>query len=195
MFARNNLQFKIGGIVAIAASGFWLPIGALISKQMARHERGFPLWSVLQAMASTIGAWIFGFPILIWYVAAFTPERDPQVTAALNEFAWLAFLTPIVAFTLQVLPVIVICFTSEVHGQYTAFPRWFGYLSIWALAVGEIPVLAIIFKSGPAAWNGLISFWCPAIGYSIWLTTFSYLLWRAIQHQTQTEPEFQRIAV
>jgi hypothetical protein len=187
IFATDNMRFRIGGIVMMAAAGFWLPIGAVISMQLARHESGFPIWSVLQAMASTLGAWFFAFPVLIWYVAAFTVTRNPEITTTMNEFAWLAFLTPIAAFTLQLLPMIVICFTSQVDGRYTAFPRWLGYLSIWMIGAGEIPVMAILFKTGPFAWNGLISFWCAAVGYGIWISAVAFLLLRAVRHQAATE--------
>jgi len=183
IFATDNMRFRIGGVVMMASAGFWLPIGAVISMQLARHESGFPIWSMLQAMASTLGAWLFAFPVLIWYVAAFTVTRNQEITTTLNEFAWLAFLTPIAAFTLQLLPIIVICLTSQVDGRYTAFPRWLGYLTIWMVGVGDIPVTAVLFKTGPFAWNGLISFWCAVVAYGIWLSAVAFVLLRAVRQQ------------
>jgi len=187
IFATDNIRFRIGAVVMMGAAGFWLPIGAVISKQLARHESGFPIWAVLQAMASTIGAWLFAFPVLIWSVAAFNVTRNPEITSTLNEFAWLAFLTPIAAFAVQLLPMVVISLTSHVDGPYTAFPRWLGYLSIWMIGIGEIPVMAILFKTGPFAWNGLIVFWCPVAAFSIWLSAVVFLLLRAVRHQATTE--------
>jgi hypothetical protein len=193
IFAHDSMRLRVGGIIMMAAAGFWLPFGAVISMQMARHETGFPIWSVLQAMASTLGALFFAFPVLIWYVAAFTARRNPEITTTLNELAWLAFLTPIAAFTLQLLPMIVICLTSREDGRYTAFPRWLAYLTIWTLFVGELPVTTIVFKTGPLAWNGLV-FWCALIGYSMWFVAVSFLLLRAVRHQSPIRSEELTIA-
>lgn len=182
LYADGGTRFRIGVIVMMATGGFWLPLGAVISLQLARHERGFPLWSVLQAMSSAVGAWIFAFPVLLWGVAAFTVTRDPQITLMLHEFSWLAFLAPIAAFTFQLLPVIVVAMTTKTDDAHSAFPRWIGYLTFWMLAAGDLPVLIFLFKSGPFAWNGLV-FWLALFGYAIWLLPLSYCLLRAIRRQ------------
>lgn len=183
IYSEHNKTLLVDAIIMMATAGFWLPIGAVISMQMRRHETGFPIWTLLQAMASTLGALFFALPVLFWYVTGFTAERNPEITATFNELSWLTFLTPIAAFTLQLLPMIVIGFTSDVDGPYTAFPRWMSYLTIWMIGMGDIPVLAILFKSGPFAWNGVVGFWCPALGYSVWITALALVLLRAIRHQ------------
>jgi hypothetical protein len=43
----------------------------------------------------------------------------------------------------------------------------------------------VLFKSGPFAWNGLVGFWCPALGFSVWITALAFALLRAIRHQAK----------
>jgi hypothetical protein len=186
-YAEHNTRCRIGGVVAMAAAGFWLAYGAVISAQMVRHESGFPIWSVLQAMASTFGAIIFAIPVLFWYVAAYTVTRNPEITATFNELAYLAFLTPIAAFTLQLLPLIVVCLASNRDGAYTAFPRWLAYLTVFMISAGDLPVLAVLFKTGPFAWNGIVGWWLPLAGFTVWVPAITVLLLRAIRHQAATE--------
>jgi hypothetical protein len=185
LYTHGGMVLRVGVVIMMTVSGFWLPLGAVISLQIARHEPGYPIWSVLQAMSSAVGAWIFAFPVLLWGTAAFTVTRNPEITLMLHEFSWLAFLSPICAFTFQLLPIIVVALGSKAETPLNAFPRWIGYLTIWMLAVGDLPVVIYLFKSGPFAWNGLV-FWLALCGYASWTLPLSYALLRAISHQERS---------
>ena len=66
LYTHNNLQFRIGRVVMLAVSGFWFPIAMVITAQMARLEKGFPLWAVMQCAASAVGVVFFILPPLLW---------------------------------------------------------------------------------------------------------------------------------
>ena len=48
-------------------------------------------------------------------------------------------------------------------------PRWVGYANLW-LGILFVPgMLVVMWKTGPFAWNGLLSFWIPAAFFVVWL--------------------------
>jgi hypothetical protein len=186
LYARHNLQFRFGVALMIISGAFALPWGVVITAQMAREEKGFPIWAALQLVATTLGVWLFAFPPVLWGVAAFTVTRDPALTMLMHELAWLAFVTPVSFFAFQLIPVAVICL-RKTNDKYSAFPRWLGYLTISLAIVGELGFAAMLFKSGPFAWNGLFTFYLPLVFYGAWETAIIITLLRAIGHQERTQ--------
>jgi hypothetical protein len=47
------------------------------------------------------------------------------------------------------------------------FPRWLGYLNIWAPITFTPAVILQFFKSGPFALNRIVVFWLPAVVFGI----------------------------
>lgn len=186
LYAHSNIKFRLGVFLMIVSGAFYLPMSLVIGIQMARIEKGFPVWAILQALASTVGAWIFAFPPVLWGVAAFTVSRAPEITRALHELAWLCFVTPSSFFSIQLIPLTIVSFTAIKGVAHSALPRWFGWFSIWAWFMMDIPpTLAQIFIRGPFAWDGLLAFWVTIILYLIWLITLSFLMLRSLSRQQQ----------
>jgi hypothetical protein len=51
-----------------------------------------------------------------------------------------------------------------------------GYLNLWVGLSGAGGGLAVFFKNGPFAWNGLIGFYLPIVVFVIWIITMTYLM-------------------
>jgi hypothetical protein len=106
-------------------------------------------------------------PITMGQVVAFRPDRPPADTEALNDLFFIQLISPAYLFVVQLAMtgIAILADTSE----RVAFPRWVGYVNLWA-AVGSFSgVLAIFFKTGPWAWNGLFAFWIPAVVFGVWV--------------------------
>ena len=183
LYSHGNLQFRIGTIVMLAVSGFWFPIAVVITAQMVRHEKGFPIWAFMQGSASAVGVVFFIMPPMLWALAAFSVGRNPEITQMVHDFGWLTFFVPIGMFTFQLLPIAIIAFTSECDGKYTAFPRWLGYLTLFEIVSGELPVVTIVFKNGPFSWPGVFAFWQAIVFFSIWVSALVFTLTRAMRYQ------------
>jgi hypothetical protein len=63
------------------------------------------------------------------------------------------------------------------------FPRWFGFLSIWCGLLYTPGALTFFFKTGPFAWNGLLTFYIAATAFFLWIVSLVILLLRAIGQQ------------
>ena len=114
LYTHNNLQFRIGTVVMLAVSGFWFPIAMVIKAQMARLEKGFPLWAVMQCAASAVGVVFFILPPMLWALAAFSAGRNPEITQMVHDFGWMTFFVPIGMFTFQLLPIAVVALSSKI---------------------------------------------------------------------------------
>lgn len=183
LYSVHNVRFKIGVILALIAGGFLVPISIVISVQMARLERGIPIWAILQGLTGAVGSAFIWLPVVGWAVAAFTPERAPELTTLFHEFGWLMFITPLSLFPLQLLGIIYLCFSKDEPDNVSAFPRWLGYLTAWQLVQSFGGPMAVLFKTGIFSWNGLLPFWLPFSLFGAWYAAICWTLLRALRCQ------------
>jgi len=149
-----------------------------VSAQMKRIESRFAPLSQAQLAAGAVAVLVFTIPVLIFSAAAFRPDRDPAVTEALNDLGWFFFLMNFPSVTVQALVVAVAVFTDR--NPDPVFPRWLGYLLVWA-AIAFVPGgLLTYFKTGPFAWNGLLAFWLAAVAFFGWFLVMIWATLRAI---------------
>lgn len=86
---------------------------------------------------------------MIFMVAAFRPDRSPELTIILNDFAWIPFIVNFPPALLQCLAISGAVLTDR--GETPVLPRWVGYYNLWT-ATDFIPAgLLIFFKHGPFA--------------------------------------------
>jgi uncharacterized membrane protein YhdT len=183
LYTEHNVRFRIGVILALISGGFIVPISIVISVQMARLEKGVPVWALLQGLAGTIGSIFIWLPVLIWGVAAFSPERPAEITRALHEFGWLFYITPLSLFPMQLIGIVVVAFTKDEPDGVSAFPRWLGYLTAWQAVQSFGGPIAMLFKTGIFAWGGLLPFWLPFSLFFAWMVAICWTLLRALRHQ------------
>lgn len=185
-YTRDIVQFRIGVVVMIISGGFFLPWSAVISAQIARLDKGVSVGAILQGLAGACGAVLFFLPPIFWGVAAFSPERDAAITLVFHEYAFLTFITAASAFPFQCLPIILAAFTQKEEG-ITAFPRWMGYFTAWMIITVELGVAAMLFKSGPFAWNGIFPFYIPLASFTAWAFALVFTQNRAIRYQASRQ--------
>ncbi|MCB2075647.1 MAG: hypothetical protein H6917_16240 [Novosphingobium sp.] len=185
LYSEHNIRFRIGVIFGLISGGFLVPITIVISLQMARLEKGVPIWAILQALTGVVGTVFVWLPVLVWGVASFTAERAPELTLLIHEFGWLLFITPLSLFPMQLLGIIVVAFTKDEPDGHSAFPRWMGYLTAWQLVQSFGGPIAVLFKTGIFSWAGLLPFWAPFALFSAWLAAICYTVLRALRHQQQ----------
>lgn len=186
LYVSDNLQMRIGVVLCLLSAGFNMTWSLVVGAQMARVETfsngGLPLWAILQVLSGAFGALIFMLPLLFMGIAAFSADRAPELTRLVHEFAFLTLITPLSFFTFQAVPVGIIGLTRT-GIPHSPFPRWMGYASLWMMFGAEFGVLALLFKTGPFAWNGFFPFWLPLTLYIVWFTILTRLLFRAIRDQ------------
>ncbi|MFZ2175301.1 MAG: hypothetical protein WAW17_14970 [Rhodococcus sp. (in: high G+C Gram-positive bacteria)] len=135
---------------------------------------GRPL-GLLQAIIGAAGTALLMLFAMILAVAAFRPERSPEITQALHDLGWFMAFISAVPFTLQAVAIAVAILTN----RETVLPRWFGYLNI-SVAVLLLPGAALLFfKTGPLAYHGILSYWIPVFDFGIWMLAMAWAIRRS----------------
>jgi len=187
IYSDHTTRIQIGVIIMIFTGLFMVPMSLPISVQLAREEKGVPLLAILQGVAGAITGIMIALPAIFWAACAFSPNRDPELTKLMHELAFLFFVVPIFAQALQFIPVIWVALSKKVDESLTPFPSWIGYLCLWALLTIELAPAAVIFKSGPFAWNGLFPFWLGLIIFGAYFLTQMFLILRVLERQEAKE--------
>ena len=118
--------------------------------------------------------------------ASFRPERNPEITQALTDLAWIPF---IMVFTTLMAQMVIVAAAVFLDPDEAVFPRWIGYLSAWAAVLLLPAVLIPFFKTGPFAWHGIFQFWLAATLFFGWFAVMSYAMVRAIKAEPAGRPE------
>jgi hypothetical protein len=115
--------------------------------------------------------------------AAFRPDRAPDVMVMLYDWCLLSFVGSLGCFIAQntVLALAIFLDRNDV------LPKWLAYMSIWMIVTELLAAPVFIFKSGPLAWNGSISFWLGTLVFVTWEICIIWLLYRTIKRQSPDE--------
>ena len=182
-YRAHSMRIRVGAAICSWTGAFMVPLAVVISVQMARLEKGVPIWSILQFAGGIMMSMFLVIPPLLWGVAAYNADRPPEVTALMHEFANLMLVTTDQYFIFQMVAIAVVSLTQKVDA-HSPFPRWIGYLTIWAALMFEFGVAGFVPKTGPFAWNGLFVFWFPLTIFGLWVTVIAVSLLAALKRQS-----------
>ena len=178
LYREHTGPIRLGMFLMVACSALVAPFVAVISVQMQRLERGAGVLSYTQLAAGAVGILFLILPALLWTIAAFRPERDPNLILLLNDMGWIFFLMPFGTFSLQNLAIGLAVLGTD--GAPHLFPRWAGYFNLWVAVLFVPGGLLTFFKTGPFAWDGLFVFWVPLVVFLLWYGAMFVLLRQAI---------------
>jgi hypothetical protein len=156
--------------------------------QMKRMATQSHVFAYCFLTAAVSGATIFALANIFFLVAAFRPERNPELIMLLNDMAWIVFIAPVGMIVGQNLLLgLAVYFDTGNSNPNPVFPRWVGHFSI-ATAVAIAPAaLAGAFRTGPLAWDGLISFWLRNGAYAAFVVVMFFVLRAALHRQAVEE--------
>jgi hypothetical protein len=185
LFTHNARMIRFGLIVAMTASALLVPWAAVISAQMTRMQGIGRALPYTQLGAGAAGAVLFINPCLIWCAATYRADRNPELTYLLNDLGWLFFVMPFALGALQGISLAAAIFWDTAPNPI--LPRWVAYYNLW-IAVGIVPgSIAVFFKTGPFAWNGIFPFWLPVCLFASLFCVMFVALAAAIKRQTRDE--------
>jgi hypothetical protein len=178
IYSEHHLRIRIGMAMMILLAFLFAPFFALMSRQVRRIEGYWGVMSLTQILLSVTFPFGFALCAIFATAAAYRPDRNPDVTQALNDVFWFIFVGLVGPLITQVVILAFAVFIDK--RQVPSFPRWFGYFNIWYAILG-VPGCAIyLFKTGPLAWNGMFAFWIPLTVFVIWMVVTGVMLVRAV---------------
>jgi hypothetical protein len=115
---------------------------------------------------------------VFWLIAAFRPDRAPEITQMCNDLAWITF-TCGVPFLIALCIFLAVAISFDVQAR-PVFPRWVAFFNV-AIAFALVPACFAGFTlSGAFAWNGFLSFWVRNFAIALWIVVMAIALRRAM---------------
>jgi hypothetical protein len=122
---------------------------------------------------------LFVLPPIFWCAAAYRPERAVADIVMLNDLGWFSFIMIVPPGILQV--IVLGAAILQDKRKVPLFPRWVGYLNLWAALLFVPGGFVSLFKTGAFAWNGAIAFWIPVSFFGAWWIIMFVMCLKAIK--------------
>jgi hypothetical protein len=185
LFSEHRSRIRFGMILSLFASALLASWTAAITAQMKRMEGRGTALAYTNLAVGALFVLEFIFSLVIWQSMTYR-TRDPQVMLAMNDTAWLLFVCITSTPALQAIVIGLAIFGDK--RETPIFPRWAGYLNLWVAVLFLPGTIAVFFKDGPFAWNGLFTWYLPLVVFAIWMVTLCVLTLKAIS-AAELEPE------
>jgi len=187
LYTEHHTRVQAGLSLMLFSTAFVAPWMAVICTQLKRI-RIDGIMTLVYGQLIAGGAFLFVaiVPVMTMITASFRPERNPEITQALTDLAWIPF---IMVFTTLLAQMAIVAAAVFLDPDEAVFPRWVGYLSAWCGVLLLPAVLIPFFKTGPFAWHGIFQFWLAATLFFGWFAVMSYALVRAIRSEPAAPPE------
>ena len=102
-------------------------------------------------------------PGFAFVAATFRPDRDPDLIVMLYDWCLLSYVGSLGCFVTQNMVLALAIFLD----RNDVLPKWLAYMSIWMIVTELLAAPVFVFKSGPLAWNGSISFWLGTVVFVV----------------------------
>jgi len=160
-----------------------IPVLILIMMQIRRMAHRTPIFAYCMLGCAAGGPTIFLVANIFWLLAAFRPERNPELTQMYNDLAWITFTTGVPFLIAQsVILALAIYFDDP---QQPVLPRWVAHFNLLVAAALVPAAFVALTLSGPVAWDGVLSFWLKNIAVGVWIVVMGAVLGRAIHRERQ----------
>ncbi len=185
-FYRDNT-----GLIQFSMVGFNLfgilivPFFCLIMTQMQRMRSQSHIYAFSYLTSVVAGATLFALSNIFFAVAAFRPDRGDALIQVLNDLAWIIFIAPIGMLVAQFLLLAMAVFADD--RRTPVLPRWVGHYAVLTALIMVPSAGAAVFRDGPLAWDGLVSFWLRNGAFALFVVVMFFVLRTALARQAEQE--------
>jgi len=178
MVRFSMITFNLCGIMLV-------PMFMVIVVQMKRMATQSHVFAYCFLTAAVSGATLFALADIFYLVAAFRPDRNPELVQLLNDMAWMIFIAPVGMVVAQLL-LLALAIYFDI-GPNPVFPRWVGHYAV-ATALAMAPAAgAAVFRTGALAWDGVVSFWLRNGAFAVFVVVMFFVLRAALHRQAIEE--------
>lgn len=178
-YSRNLTRVRYSMILFNWFCVALIPVLMLIVERMRGMAHRTPVMRYCVIGVAGAAPIAFLTSTVFWLIAAFRPDRSPDLTLLCNDLAWITF-TCGVPFLIALCAFLAISIAFD-DQEEPVFPRWVAQFNV-LIAIVLVPAgFAGLTLSGPFAWNGFLSFWVRNIAIALWIVVMAVALRRAIE--------------
>jgi hypothetical protein len=191
-YQDNAAGVRLGAGLMLISSMFYVGYTAVMSGQMRRIPGIHQTVLNAQLAAGAFNCVTFLLPAMLFAVTAFRPDRSPESTLLFNDLSWIVLVIPWPPIMAQYFS-FAFAILSDPRSE-PLFPRWLGYVNIWAPITFTPAVILPFFKYGPFAWNGIFVFWVPAVAFGVVFAANVTCLLKAVNDEARQDAEHPGLA-
>lgn len=181
-FFREYNTGILGVVILVnLIAGSLVPLFAVTAVQMSRTGTSSSVFTYAYVICVGAGTTAFVLADYCWGVAAFRPDREPQLISLLNDMAWFFFIAPVGTIVVQDLCLAVSIYLDERPDPI--FPRWVAHFNVGAALLLIPGAFSILFKTGPLAWSGGVSFTLRVAVLACYVVVMFLVLLRVVNRQ------------
>lgn len=179
IFIDRKVGIRVGTMIQCIFYTCYLTWAMSIVMQIRKMEIGRTPVMTYVSIANVGGGYVFFLLMpIFWAALAFRPETmDPQFLQIMNDLVWFVFILSWPPFAVFMICLAVAILRSEHNAA--VYPRWVAFFNLWCALLITPAALIEFFKTGPFAYDGLISFWMIYIVFFGWIVVMSVLTLRA----------------
>lgn len=177
-YADNTAMIRFSMVTYNLCAIMLIPFFSVIVVQMKRMETQSHALAYCYLTAVVSGATIFALADIFYLVAAFRPDRSPELLLLLNDLAWITLVAPVGMLVAQNLlfAMAVYLDTGPQAGPRPVFPRWVGHFAALTGVAMAPAAAAAVFRTGPLAWDGAVSFWLRGGAFALFVVVMFFVL-------------------
>ncbi|MBT8341429.1 MAG: hypothetical protein HKP58_02815 [Desulfatitalea sp.] len=170
-----------GAWIGMSASAFYYVWGGAIAAMLRRTEYGRPpilTYTQLGAVGVAVFNSVLYFFVMAW-VGFRVETMDPKMIQHLNDFLFIQLEFEVFPLSLWAVAMGLSILLDK--SKDPVMPRWVAWANFWYAGLVMSGQFMIFFKSGPAAWNGVLAVYWPAFVFFTWLCIMSSQMVKAIK--------------
>jgi hypothetical protein len=158
-----------------------IPIVMLLAMQIRRMAHRTPILSYSLIACAGGPPSLFLIANMFWLLAAFRPERAPELTQLFNDLAWVTF-TILVPYLIAQSLLLALAIYWDRQDE-PVFKPWVAHFNLLAAAALVPAAFTGLAFTGPIAWDGVLSFWVKNIAIAVWIIVMGVVLGQTIRRQ------------
>ena len=177
-YADNTAMVRFSMITFNLCGIMLLPLFMVIVVQMKRMATQSHVFAYCYLTAAVSGATLFALADIFYLVAAFRPDRNPELVMLLNDMAWIIFIAPVGACRRDE----PACWRSRSTSTRSREPES-GVSALGRALLARHrawrwrrPSAPPIFRTGPLAWDGVVSFWLRNGAFALFVVVMFFVL-------------------
>jgi hypothetical protein len=151
----------------------FIPVLMLLGVQMRKMAHRTPIFSYCMLGCAAGGPAIFLIANLFWLLAAFRPERAPELTQ-MYDLAWVTFTIQVPYLIMQSVLLALAIYTDR--QDRPVFRPWVAHFNLIVAAALVPAAFTGLALDGPMAWDGLLPFWVKNITIAVWIVVMGVVI-------------------
>ena len=186
-YDQNRMSIRIGQMGACVAIIVlvpnWLYIASCIRDIEVR--RGIkPMMYLIFNGSAIINMVFLQLISLCWLLCTWTDAgMSAETIKSWHVFGWFLFVVPFALYTLQLITQGFAILLDDSAEPW--LPRWCGYLCLAEVPTSALGGLAVFFRTGPFAWNGLLGFYVLCICFAGWIILMGVMMARSVRRRAR----------